>query len=294
MSLITTIIESAATLKVVNTLAHLFKIRLEAPLNASAEASANLIKEKGRHELTQLQAKHTASEIAKSSGLQGVYQDNVKSIISKAIQLADEIKEIPSEEAADSGWVLSFIDCAKNISDVQMQEVWAKILAGEINLPGKFSLRTLELLKQISKKEADLFTEFCSYLLIIEEERIYPCYFIDTYGSHGNRFVTRKFDQQERIILSEMGLVNFEEDIFFNFKYAHSHSLKYNDKKILITYKGKEKRGEPEEIKTIICGYQLTRSGQELYNLCSPIFYENFFENTIKTLISLAFEVKEK
>lgn len=291
MEILTTAAGGAAALKIINTLANLFKTRLEASLKASAESDAALIKEKGRHELILLQAENKALEIAKLSGLKGVYQTNVKSIIFKAIQLANEINANPSEETVDSGWILSFIDCAKNISNEEIQNLWSKILAGEINLPGSFSLRTLELLKQISKKEADLFAEFCSYLLVIEGSTTYPCYFTDTYGCPANRFVTRTFSQKERIFLSEIGLVNFEEDIFFSFKYGHAHSLLYNSKSLLITYKGEEKRGSPEEIKTIMCGYQLTRSGNELFNLCSPTFHQNFFENTKEVLLSLEFEI---
>ena len=291
MDYLTTTAASAVAYKILNTLTNLFKTRFEAPLKAKAEAKAAVIKEEGQHELILLEHENKALEIAELSGFKGVYQTNVKSIIFKAIQLANEMNASPSEEAVDNGWILSFIDGAKNISDEHIQNLWSKILAGEINLPGSFSLRTLGLLTQISKKEADLFTEFCSYLIIIEGSATHPCYFTDTYGAHGNRFVTRIFSQQERILLSEIGLVNFEEDIFFSFKYEYSHSLLYNCKKLLVTYKGKEKRGAPEEIKTIICGYQLTRSGKELFNICSPTFHQDFFKNTKETLLSLGFEI---
>lgn len=293
MNILTTVINSALALKVVGTLSTLFKARFEEPLKAKGEISAAIIKENGRHELSLLQVENQAVEIAQLTGLQGIYQSNVQSIILKAIELANENNEIPSNDIADSSWILSFIDYAKNISDEQIQNLWSKILADEINSPGSFSLRTLELLKQISKSEAELFAEFCSYLLFIEGSSLYPCYFIDTYGSHQNRFITRVFNKKERILLAELGLVNFIEDIFFSFRYEQFHSIIYNDKKIGVIYKGKERRGAPEEIKTIICGHQLTRSGNELYKLCSKTFHHDFFENTKKILLSLEFEINE-
>ena len=44
-----------------------------------------------------------------------------------------------------------------------MQEIWANILANEIHEPGKTSLRTLEVLSNISQKEGKTFEIFCSF-----------------------------------------------------------------------------------------------------------------------------------
>ena len=43
-----------------------------------------------------------------------------------------------------------------------MQSFWARLLAGEVTKPGSFSLRTLALVRVMSKDDADLFTRFCS------------------------------------------------------------------------------------------------------------------------------------
>ena len=45
-----------------------------------------------------------------------------------------------------------------------MQELWARILAGEIKQPNSFSLRTLETLKNISKEEAELYVKVSKFL----------------------------------------------------------------------------------------------------------------------------------
>lgn len=43
-----------------------------------------------------------------------------------------------------------------------MQELWGRILAGEVKQPKSYSLRTLELIKNLSKKEADTFIKIAT------------------------------------------------------------------------------------------------------------------------------------
>jgi len=44
-----------------------------------------------------------------------------------------------------------------------MQSLWSNILAGEANAPGKFSKRTTEFVATLDKRDAQLFTNFCSF-----------------------------------------------------------------------------------------------------------------------------------
>ena len=51
-------------------------------------------------------------------------------------------------------WFLRFFECASNISNEDMQVLWARILSGETYNRGSFSLRTIELLRNMSYEEA--------------------------------------------------------------------------------------------------------------------------------------------
>ena len=85
-------------------------------------------------------------------------QQNVEEITGIAAEeLAHE--ETVSSESVEDDWIARFFDAAQLISDEQMQVLWGKILAGEIKQPHSYSLRTLELLRNISKIEAELFTK---------------------------------------------------------------------------------------------------------------------------------------
>ena len=54
---------------------------------------------------------------------------------------------------------------ARLVSDDEMQRLWAKVLAGEVNKPGSFSKRTLEFPSTLEKDEAHLFTRLCSFVV---------------------------------------------------------------------------------------------------------------------------------
>lgn len=61
-------------------------------------------------------------------------------------------------------WVNNFVEYAENVSDQDLQKLWAKILAGEVKNPKSFSLRSLQTLKNLSTDEAKLFLKFSSFV----------------------------------------------------------------------------------------------------------------------------------
>jgi uncharacterized repeat protein (TIGR03899 family) len=85
-------------------------------------------------------------------------QHNVEEITSIA---AEELKneESVSSEPVEEDWIARFFDSARLINDEQMQELWGKILAGEIKQPHSYSLRTLDILRNLSKHGAEVFVK---------------------------------------------------------------------------------------------------------------------------------------
>lgn len=66
----------------------------------------------------------------------------------------DYCPEQVSSQEVDPDWFQQFCELVLDVSNGNMQQLWAKILAGEIASPGKFSLKTLQALKRMSYKEA--------------------------------------------------------------------------------------------------------------------------------------------
>lgn len=88
-------------------------------------------------------------------------QENLEAITAQA---AREIPEEVSEQPVEEDWVSQFFNHCQDVSDEQMQVLWARLLAGEVAKPGSFSLRTLGFVRTFSKQDADLFTRACSML----------------------------------------------------------------------------------------------------------------------------------
>lgn len=93
-----------------------------------------------------------------------VKQENIESVFQKAYELLEN-EETCSEEPVDKDWINRFFNSVQDISDEDMQTLWAKILAGEVIQPKKYSLRTLETLKNLSNEEAKLFQKLSPYIL---------------------------------------------------------------------------------------------------------------------------------
>ena len=85
-------------------------------------------------------------------------QSNIEHVVQHAVEELKSEQEV-TQEKPDSDWVTRFFNISEDISTDHMQILWGKILAGEVKRPGSYSLRTLELLKNINLQEAELFVK---------------------------------------------------------------------------------------------------------------------------------------
>lgn len=83
--------------------------------------------------------------------------------LQKVFEHALEVNiESENSEALDPDWFFSFAKFAEDIHSPAMQSLWGKIIAVELAQPGSFSLRTLALLKQLTQRDAKLFSKIAS------------------------------------------------------------------------------------------------------------------------------------
>jgi uncharacterized repeat protein (TIGR03899 family) len=85
-------------------------------------------------------------------------QNNLENVLKGAFGY---IKDDVSEECVDPDWLQSLIKYAEEANSEQLQDLWSRVLAGETELPGSFSLRALETLKKMSKRDAQIFQDAC-------------------------------------------------------------------------------------------------------------------------------------
>ena len=108
-------------------------------------------------------------EDAKEKGLAIQYvsafrsNTNLINMGARATKYIDSSKN--SEVSIDNDVFWGLLEHSKDISNEEMQELIAKILAGEYNNPGTYSMSTLQVIKTLGKSELELFERVCSLLI---------------------------------------------------------------------------------------------------------------------------------
>ena len=112
-------------------------------------------------------------------------QKNIEDISAKALP---HLKKDADPGSIEDDWIVNFFDKSRIVSDQEMQKLWSHVLAGEANVPGTYSKRTVNLLSDLDKAEALLFTKLCGFvgfigglqpLVFDEEAQIYNRHGID-------------------------------------------------------------------------------------------------------------------
>ncbi|MFN7570203.1 MAG: DUF2806 domain-containing protein [Betaproteobacteria bacterium] len=139
------------------------ELKTLARAEAEAEVEAHLIKANAIEQRISLLAQtdpnlaQRARQRLLAREIEG--QLNVEEIAEQA-RLALPVTVSPEPVSAD--WRRKFFQDAEDVCETDMQALWGKVLAGEISKPGSFGLRTLETLKKLSRREAELFRQACS------------------------------------------------------------------------------------------------------------------------------------
>ena len=86
--------------------------------------------------------------------------------VEQAFQIVGQVVSFDDLEKLNSTWQGHWSEGASKvgIDDEERRTWWARLLAGEIQQPGTFSLRTLAVMDTLSTAEARLFTKLCGYV----------------------------------------------------------------------------------------------------------------------------------
>lgn len=92
-------------------------------------------------------------------------QSNIQSVVSKAAHQLEDKRVVNGEP--DHDWTARFFNEVQDVSTEEMQKIWAKVLAGEVEQTGSISIRTLGILKNLNQNTANLFGKFCSACVFV-------------------------------------------------------------------------------------------------------------------------------
>ena len=219
-----------------------------------------------------------------------IHAMNMGKIVEKARAKMGQERSTQENSAplgVESGWLLNFLDKSKTVSDDEMQDLWASILAGEANCAGSYSPKTLTIVTDVDQKVATLFNTFCSLCIVnLENPNLFlksPANFFkirdarvpiitgsNTFSGNFQQGVGKFAQKSEAIyqrycfgtdqfqLLLEHGLI---QDVNTHTDYSH---FWYNDE-IWGILKPDTLGMEYQEIK--ISGYSLSSVGKELFHI---------------------------
>lgn len=258
--LVTSAATSPVLIQLVKTVENVVKTLYEPRLafrNGKAEVDVELYRKQKEIEFLENQT-FTLYEVTK-----------LKNFVKTANFAAEELQkeeQTVSGDSIDFDWIMRFFDAVGNVSNEELQKLWGKVLAGEIKQSGTCSLRTIDIIRNMSQKEAEIYNKLCKFVVSSGD-----CYFIFHSGfsdlnnrnqdSH-NYILKTGLNYSDSIIpMIECGLLSVDNDLATDF--AANKVLGIQNQEVrcfIIANKSKKNFLSIEP-------YFLTTSGVELYKI---------------------------
>ncbi|HWZ15881.1 MAG TPA: DUF2806 domain-containing protein [Mucilaginibacter sp.] len=114
---------------------------------ANATAKSSIIKSEAENEIAdRARQRLYHQEMQRQVNIDNVVENSIKYLHPTA-----------PDQPVDEDWFTRFFIKVQDIKNEEVSEIWAKILANEINNPGQFSVRAIDVLSNLSKNEAEHF-----------------------------------------------------------------------------------------------------------------------------------------
>jgi uncharacterized repeat protein (TIGR03899 family) len=140
------------------------------------------------------------------------HQKNIESISQKAASHLENELEV-SDIPVDEDWITRFFKYAEEISNEEIQELWGRILSGEIQEPKSYSLRTLDILRNLSKEEAQIFMKFASLAIHSSDSS-----FILNFQNEELLKDKYQLNFSDRLLLEELGFLGANDLVYIKLK----------------------------------------------------------------------------
>lgn len=170
----------------------------------------------------------------------------------------------------DNDFFWGLVEHSKEISNAEMQELIAKIIAGEYNAPGAYSMSTLQVVKMLDKNSLELFEKICS--LLINEYTLPHILFSGKYNSE-SFMKSNEIDFKKLQALQSIGLFlpNQMSHIIDNPE-NKNYGVQYFDKMLIYSPENEgETKVQPPDF------YGLSPVGEQILTHLSPTYIEDYY-----------------
>ena len=235
---------------------------------AEAEAEARIAHAESEIEVADLRLRAGHRFIAEQTRI----QSNIEGITRKSVA---NLNEDASPEMLEDDWIVNFFGKCRDISDDEMQNIWARILAGEANHPGSFSRKTVNLVADIEKGDAEIFSEICRFVWVSHaDSEVHPFIFaakFDVYARH-------KMTYGNLIHLQSLGFITLGFDPIGTIDGRTGFTLAGLPQKAVFSYCNKEVELVLPDGRLYIGNVLFTKAGAELCAINDPQPIEEFFQ----------------
>lgn len=203
--------------------------------------------------------------------------ENLYNTLTKTVPKID----LNSEWNIDIDKMKRLKDLSKEFSSDEMQDIIAWILAWEYNKPWSYSLKTMEVVKNLTKYDIELFRKFC---WIVIDWDFYFWNFFNQKNHNLLKLIDKGIDYNNYLYLQELWLLNDSNSA----RILWADSSEKNYTRQFIISNTPLNLGLSHEINFSFS--LLTKAWKELYKLVNPIFDEELFLMCKNELIKQWFE----
>lgn len=201
-------------------------------------------------------------------------QRNLEDILEKAdAALTVDGGEQQTEQEVDGDWFKQFTNYAQDISNEDLRTLWARILANEVKRPDTYSLRTLDFLRLLSKKEAEVIRSMAQFVLYDVNDDAYIL----------NSKTTEEFKFNEIMVLMELGLLDNSSGLAINVEKRGAPTINF-----FLHHHGTGLFVFTEQEKLFVHIYKLTSMGKEIMALNDNVplninYVKDYVESAMKS-----------
>lgn len=194
-------------------------------------------------------------------------EKNLQNVIEEARKIVRD-KKLELSGYTKIDWINIYFESAKNAADTYMQAIWAKVLAKELEKPGTFGYKTLDVLKNMSKEDFILFEKMCS---------------VQVQGAivRGNAYKQQGLEWMNCIKLRELGLLSLDgSQRTYEIPASSINPLFLNDFVIVM----KNKSNSVQKVRSEV--FLLTYAAKELLSIVSYKYDKSYLEAIVEDLKS--------
>lgn len=203
-----------------------------------------------------------------------------RAVLAAEADLQSDAASPPDNEPTED-WLFRWRDHAATTSADELTSLWGKVLAGEVRAPGRFSLRTLDFLKNLSQREA------------LAIERVAAFIVQSAIPWTPQNAVAQGPREDDLLEMHDLGLLSGAPGLALSITWpteidtgnGYQRLLRAKGRALLVSHADATK-------KLSLHGGVLTALGQQVFLLSNPVVDEQWLRTVGRDIVQKGFEVR--